>query len=204
MRFQLRWFRYVLATLVLSTLAIPALAQQPSGGGGIGVGVKAGATFSTLNQTNVSDVFATRAGFIGGVFLGGNRPGILGVGVDVLYERTGARDAGGTGKIDMDYIDVPVYARINLGTQSKQGISAYGIAGVDLSFLMKASLSATSSDVTSSFERPDYGAVFGFGVEITRLVIEARYTEGLSNILKDKSAEVKSRRFAFMVGLRFN
>ncbi|MDP7340064.1 MAG: hypothetical protein QF786_12165, partial [Vicinamibacterales bacterium] len=47
--------------------------------------------------------------------------------------------------------------------------------------------------------------VVGVGVELTRFIIEARGTWSLRNIAKDAAgADVKSKTFAVLFGLRFN
>src|SRR5581483_8515682 len=107
--------------------------------------------------------------------------------------------------LDLDYLDVPVYARINAGSSSTSGVSGYGVVGVDLNFLLKAKASGSTTDLTSSFERADYGLALGFGVEITRFVVEGRFTRGLGNIAKETGAAVtKTQTFAIMFGVRFN
>lgn len=182
----------------------PPPASTSSGHGGIGIGVKGGLLFATIAEAGEPNAFKNRNGIIGGLFLGGNRTGIVGVGVDLLYARKGGKDPNSSTTLDLDYVNVPVYVRINGGSSSLNGVIGYGIVGVDLNFLLKGKLS-TGEDVKSEFERADYGFVVGGGVEITRVVVEARFTQGVGNIAKDKSASVlKSKSFAIMIGVRFN
>jgi hypothetical protein len=47
--------------------------------------------------------------------------------------------------------------------------------------------------------------VGGAGIELGRFILEARGTWGLRNIAKDfEAAELKSRTFAILAGVRFN
>ncbi len=195
--------------LALLVAPIPVFAQQQASTGnsqhheGIGIGVKGGPLFSTIDE--VDNSFSNRTGFIGGLFLGGNRGGVVGVGVDLLYARKGGKDPDSRDTLDLDYINVPVYARINIGSSSRQGVSAYGTVGADLNFLLKAQVSSGGGDIKDQFERADYGVAAGVGVEITRLIIEGRFTRGLGNIAKDKRAAVlKTQTFAVLIGVRFN
>lgn len=199
--------RIGLVALLLA--AIPAQAQQPpppqntQRADGIGIGIKGGPLLATIDE--VDSDFANRNGFIGGLFLGGNRNGTVGVGVDLLYARKGGKDPDGDTTLDLDYINVPVYARINLGSASRRGVSAYGTIGADLNFLLKAEVSNGGGDVKDEFERADYGVAAALGVEITRLIVEFRFTRGLGNIAKDKDdAILKTQTVAVMIGVRFN
>ena len=195
-------------------LPLPALAQQPDGtqpadstNNGIGIGVKGGLLFSSLSEEGEDEAFKTRNGVIGGLFIGGNRRGVVGVGVDILYARKGAKNPdGGDEKLNMDYLNVPVYARINLGSSNiNKGVIGYGVVGVDLNFLLKSKLSTGGEDLTDQFKRADYGLVLGAGVEISRALVEARYMKGLGSIAKHSTdPELKSTAFAVMVGFRFN
>jgi hypothetical protein len=189
-------------------LAVPVTAQQggtPQGDrqGGIGVGIKAGPLFATIDD--VDNSFAKSTGLVGGLFLGGNRGGTVGVGIDLLYARKGGKDPDSDAKLNLDYLNVPVYARVNIGSSNRNRFLGYGTVGVDLNFLIKGKLSVGGSDVTDQFERADYGIAVGFGVEITRLIVEGRFTRGLGNIAKDKDdPELKTQTFAVMVGVRLN
>jgi hypothetical protein len=194
---------------LVALLPLPALAQLPASQAsstrheGFGIGVKGGPLFSSLSVEDVDDLFETQTGFIGGLFMGGNRPGILGVGVDLLYARRGANIEGIDDRITMDYINVPVYMRINAGSSSLSGAIVYGTVGLDLNFLLKSKLGG--EDLTDDFQRADYGLAVGVGVEITRFLVEARYTQGIGNIAKDKDDPVtKAKTFAVMAGFRFN
>ena len=152
MQTQLRKLTRTIGVLALIAAPIPALAQQPPAAPpppatsyssqannheGIGIGVKGGFLFSTIidTTTTVAQNNQYRTGVLGGLFIGGNRAGLVGVGVDLLYARKGEKEADGS-TVDMDYINVPVYARINLGSASWNGGSVYGVAGVDLHFLL--------------------------------------------------------------------
>ena len=61
-------------------------------------------------------------------------------------------------------------------------------------------------DVSSNFEDFDLAAVFGAGVSVGSLSLEARYTFGLTNVDATgvaSAAETKHRVFALMAGVSF-
>ena len=217
MHTQLKHVLRAIGILALIAIPIQALAQQPAAPTtppatyqpqnheGVGVGAKIGPLFASFDEAG--EDFSNRTGFIGGLFLGGNRAGVVGVGVDLLYARKGTKDADGTFTYDLDYINVPVYARINAGSSSRSSVSGFGIVGVDLNFLLKARAKSGSSsvDIKDNFSRADYGLALGFGVEITRFIVEARFTKGIASIAKNKNdPELKTQTFAVMFGVRFN
>jgi hypothetical protein len=189
-----------IGALALIALPLPALAQ------GIGIGAKVGPLFSSLSETDVDEGFENRTGWIGGIFIGGNRAGRVGVGVDILYARKGANEPGTDQSINLDYLNVPIYARVNIGSPSRGGASVYGIGGLDLNFLIRSKL-GTGQDIKENFKSADYGLALGLGVEITRFLVEGRYTRGFGSIAKDAvdfDGDVKTRSFAIMFGVRFN
>ena len=194
--------RLVRAMCVMALLAAPGTALAQSRHGGIGAGIKGGPLFASFDKGSTYSN-SNRTGFIGGLFLGGNRPGVVGVGVDLLYAKKNTKDPITGAKIGTDYINVPVYLRINLGSSSTSGVLGYIVAGPDLNFLLKAR--SGSTDIKGNFERADYGYVVGAGVEITRVILEGRYTKGLGNIAKKTTDPVtKSKSFQIMIGVRFN
>jgi len=62
-------------------------------------------------------------------------------------------------------------------------------------------------DVSDSYEKFDLGVLAGGGLEISRIIFEARYNWGLMNVLKNSGAfsgELKNQTFALIGGIRFN
>jgi hypothetical protein len=171
--------------------------------GGIGVGIKGGPLFSSLNSDVVSSPLDTRTGWIGGVFLGGNRHGVVGAGVDILY----ARKKVGTpsGDATLDYLNIPVYLRINGGSSSLGGVNVFGIVGPDFNFRLKGKLNFNDG-LDNQMESADVGLAVGAGIEITRFIVEGRYTKGFRNIKKDLTTgdKITTTSFSVMFGVRFN
>ena len=189
---------FVMALLI----AAPAAAQ------GIGIGVKGGPVFTTLDFSgDVVEGLETenRTGWMGGLFIGGNRPGLVGVGVEINYIKRRVRDTESGLVSSVSSIDVPVYLRLNGGSRSLDGVNFYGIVGP--AFEINLAADEDGEDIKDSIEDFDLNLVIGGGVEITRFIVEVRYMKGLRNIAKDLSefdASAKSNSFAVLFGVRFN
>lgn len=186
--------------LLLGLLASPVHAQNADG---IGVGLKGGLLFSSLDFGRNDDFLENRTGLIGGLFIGGNRGGLLGVEADIFYARKGSRVPTNR-DLDIHMLEIPVLLRVNAGSRSLSGVALYGLAGPAMDFRLKSEFNGI--DIIDFTEGYDVNLVFGAGVEITRFLAEVRYNHGLRNISKNFSGsnEIKTRAWAVLVGLRFN
>lgn len=198
---RLSQIRTVLAlALLLGTLASPVYAQNAEG---IGVGLKGGLLFSSLDFGRNDDFLENRTGLIGGLFIGGNRGGLLGVEADIFYARKGSRLPTNR-DLDIHMLEIPVLLRVNAGSRSLGGVSLYGLAGPAMDFRLKSEFNGL--DIVDFTEGYDVNVVFGGGIEVTRFLAEVRYNHGLRNISKNfsQSSEIKTRAWALLVGVRFN
>jgi hypothetical protein len=193
-----------MVALVVGASATPALAQSSGRDPGVGVGVKGGLLFSTLDFGDNDDFLANKTGFIGGLFIGGNRGGVLGVEADIFYAAKGASIDGTGEDYDIRYLEIPVLLRVNGGARSLSGVSLYGLVGPAMNFRLKSEFGGI--DIVDRTEGYDVDLVLGGGIELTRFLAEVRYNHGLRNISKNFSAsdEIKTRSFALMIGVRFN
>jgi hypothetical protein len=164
-------------------------------------GIKFGPTFATFSSDALD--FSTRTGLHGGIFFGGNRDGAVGVQTEINWIRKSAKtDPFGLG-IRIDYIQVPVLLRLNAGSSSSSGFSAYGIVGPAIELKIADEVDGFTLD--DGFEGADVSLVFGGGVEIARIIVEARYAKGLRRINDTFSnlTEIKSQTFTILFGIRF-
>ena len=187
----------VVASLVPMLLASSGLAEAQ----GVGVGVKGVYLYSSFDFDDASDVIESNNGWMAGLFFGGNRDGRLGVmGEFNIQAKRGEADMEG---VTIYYAQIPVLLRINGGSRSTSGVSGYGIIGPALDLKIGEDLGDLAN--TDEIERVDVSLVAGVGVEISRFIIEGRGTWGFRNIAKGtEGADVKTRTFAILVGLRFN
>ena len=180
-------------------------APPPSGGAnhqGFGVGLKGGFLNTKVPSTTAQAV-SNKGGWIFGLWFGGNRGGVVGVEGEIMYAKKSS--AVGTNVTDAFLLEIPILARINMGSESLNGVNVYGLIGPGFDILLRSKLNG--ADVKAKYESLDIGLIIGGGVEITRFLIEAQFNKGIKNVLKGTGAtttDSKSRAFAMMFGVRFN
>jgi hypothetical protein len=94
----------------------------------------------------------------------------------------------------IDYVQVPLLLRI--GNSGKAGASLYAVAGPTFGVLVR------NQNVTDELKSTDLGVVVGAGVTVSRLLLEARYTIGLTDFNKGGTV-YKNRVLSLLVGLHF-
>lgn len=166
-------------------------------------GVKAGANFSTVSGSAVSDA-NTLAGFNGGVYFKLPLPGShLAIQPELLYSGQGFQDNSGgfTSTQHFNYFNIPFllkythFSGLFVETGPQAGVLTSASAKGD----------GISVDDKSYYHSADFSWVFGVGFKIptTPLSIDARYDLGLSNI--QNSSQTGStgsvRNGSFQIGL---
>jgi hypothetical protein len=190
-------FRPLARVAVLLVLAIIASASAAAA-----QGIKFGPTFTKFSSDALD--FKTRTGLHGGIFFGGNRPGPIGIQSEINWIRKNTATEVSGQNIRIDYLQVPVLLRVNVGTDSPNGFAVYGIAGPAVNVKIGDDIEGVTID--DGFEGADVSLVFGGGVEVTRIIIEGRYEKGLRRINKSFSdfTDIKSSAFTILFGIRFN
>jgi hypothetical protein len=190
----------VLALLFTLTCAAPSAAQ-------ISYGAKVGVNFAEVSFDADEDVPTSgRKGLLAGLFV--TIPlGWLTVQPEAIYTVKGTSlDIGGvTSDYIVDYVEVPVLARLRLLR------NGYAVAGPSMAFRVRARNRIAFGGSTEEFdlddvvESFDLGIVGGVGLDAGRWVVDARYTHGLSDIDTDSSDDVRMRNRVFSVsaGIRF-
>jgi hypothetical protein len=181
----------------------------PGGSGpraeGFGIGAKIGPLFTSYTAASCDGCFNTNTGWEGGIWFGGNRGGRLGVMGEVLYAKKKQEQANLTGAT-LQYLEIPILLRINIGSRSRNGISVYGLVGPVFDVNLKASIG--DQDVKSNYQSLDIGILGGAGIEITRFLVEGRFNKGLRNVLNSNNVigfgDIKTKSFAVLFGVRFN
>jgi len=171
---------------------------------GFGIGVKGGVLFSSFSNARAD--FDNNAGWQLGIFFGGNRGGVLGVMGEILYGKTNLPGPV-AGTAEQFFLEIPILMRLNIGSNSLNGVSFYGLVGPVFDVNLKTE--QNNLNVKDNYNSLDIGLIAGGGVEITRFFVEARYNWGFKNVLQTNSSitnvqDLNTRRFAAMVGFRFN
>jgi hypothetical protein len=189
--------------------AVPAAAQTAA------LGVKAGVNVANIQFIEEEEhiEFDSRIGFTGGLFVVWPADARVALQLEGLYSQKGARLAA-TGvdlSFELDYVDFPTLLRVT-STRNARGVSFHGFGGPSFGARVRARATGTfegtsgGSDLGDELEPFDVGLVAGGGVEIGRVVIDARYTWGLTNINRNPREDdttIRSRVFAVTAGVRF-
>ena len=164
-----------------------------------GVGVKGGVLFADLSSDAVK--LDKKTGFEGGLFIDGSRDSVVTAQIEFNFLQKKA--ASGSSDVKLNYVEVPVMARINIGSRATNGAGVYILAGP--SFQAKISETVGSSTSSDGFQGFDIGLVGGVGFEAARIGVEGRYTKGFRQVNKTFSStnELKSQQFAILASIRF-
>src|SRR5882724_2865665 len=190
-------------SLLFALLALAASAVLYAQGE---AGLKGGVSFGNIsNKGLLPGNLDTRTGFAGGLYLG-YRVGFIGVGLEGLYARRGAKSdqSFATAQTRLDYIDVPAYVKVSLPTPLVQ---PFAYAGPQVSFEMRCHTAGDSdcpAAATSGRKKTDYGAVFGAGVRFGGLGLEGRYVYGLRDLKLNTVTDThsyKTRTFLILLSI---
>ena len=203
--------------LLVSTIIV--LYGMPSMATTIGLMPKVGLNLaSMIVDTEVEATLekSMKLGIVGG--LGAEIGlGTLAVEADLLYSQKGLNIKGEvlTVKIEdttkIDYLAIPIIGKAVLPAGA---MNIFIGAGPEIGMLLSAKetkkiegvgeSSEETTDVKDDFESTDLGLVIAGGVEISNLIIEARYVLGLSDISKDKEKKAKNSTISILVGYKFS
>jgi hypothetical protein len=184
------------------------------------VGAKVGGTSASLKYSNPAEDpgYGHRIFIGGGAFLVQPISGPLALQVEGLYMPKGAERTETLGGTDvtttlmLDYFEVPALARVYLARTRARNVYLFGgpFAAMRLNAKLKEAAgrpvtSGVTTDISSDVKFFDYGLVLGGGVDISRLVIDARYSWGLTGVEKDvpSSDSIRNRTFAVLIGFRY-
>ena len=156
------------------------------------IGVKGGINFTNLYVDDVEDE-NMKVGFNLGLFA--KLPVARGLSIqpEVLYSSKGSKITyggvlgSGEYRFNLNYVEVPVLAVINLGEHFN--IHAGGYAAYLAQSNIKEEVDDAPNDPIANlnednFNRLDYGLVGGLGIDIQNITIGARYNYGLKEVGK--------------------
>jgi len=205
---------------IVVTVCLVALMPGVAAAQSIGGGVKGGLSLADVpNITDgvdaASDIMERRIGYAVGGFVAIRFGNGFSIQPEALYTQkgVGATASGGTAssefRLKADYVDVPILGRFTFG----KGLRGYVFAGPSLNFLISAKAksgffgTASEIDVSEDVESIEAALVLGGGIEIGPLLVEARWSEGLTNILVDgmspAGTALKTRTLLVLGGIRF-
>lgn len=194
-------------TFAILLASAPALPAQDRG-----LGVKGGVNVATQQVSGEADapVPSVRIGAVVGAFYILPVASWLGLQVEGLYTAKGSKleSFGISSTAQIDYVEVPLLARVQLGTGHRH---YYVEGGAAPAFRVRARAvtsftGATESlDITDQVETIDLGVVGGGGIVLGAFSIDGRYTFGVRDVDADKtdSSRTKNRVLAVTAGYRF-
>ncbi len=168
--------------LVVLTSSTAAWAQ-------VGGGIKAGVNFAKVSGSD--DDPGRRIGSTAGVFLTLGQK-LVALQPEVIFSMQGSEFTLGTAKVD--YFQVPVLLRI--GSSAKNKASVFGLVGPSFGIRIR------EEGWDDPIKRTDVGLVVGAGFTVSRLLVEARYTAGLTDF-SEGSGAFKHRVWSLLGGLVF-
>ena len=190
-------------------LAALALALAPAADAQIGL--KAGLNTSFLGGDDIGTDAEPRLGFVGGVTARLNVNPAFAIQAEALYSQKGDRlpgfaDEGGDIVTALDYVEIPVTARIGvpLSPLLDAGVSLGAAAGIPINARKKDD----DGEFGSIDAKTDFGAVIGVDVGSGPFYVDGRYTHGFTRAIEEDSAlgiepDAFNRSVSFTFGYRF-
>ncbi len=172
-------------------------------------GPEAGVSFSKYGKDAITNDF--KSGAIGGVFLTYSILNTFAVTTKLLYSQKGAAFEATDTKQTLNYVEVPVIGRFFLNKEGNFRPNIF--VGPSFGFLAGANNKVGSNDrvaiegYKNTFNNFDFGVTGGLGLNFlispeTYLIIDARYTHGLSDITI-ANGNVNNSAFGLTAGLSF-
>ncbi|MBE3126139.1 MAG: PorT family protein [Acidobacteria bacterium] len=201
----------------LAVLFVAALVPQNLAAG---VGIKGGFNFSNISfkpaeQFPEMPDFQDMRGLTGGLFFSLNL-GFIGIQPEILYSRRGMMyelDTENKLEYMADYIEGLVLVKLSILPVGPIRPVIFG--GPSYGYLLKATGRMTTpegtevADVADMFEKTEWAAVFGAGLDFKLagilLTVDGRYHMGLTNISTEVEVgqTVKNKGFSVLVGIGF-
>jgi outer membrane protein with beta-barrel domain len=184
---------------ILGSMLMVALTSSTAAWAQVGGGIKVGVNLATLSGFNDPST-AERVGITAGGFLTVGLAPMIAFEPEVLFSMQGSKLHFGASGVSsdvtakLDYVQVPLLLR--LGNSGKAAASLYAVAGPTFGILVR------NQGVADQLKNTDVGVVVGAGVTLSRLLLEGRYTAGLTDFNKGGTV-YKNRVLSLLVGLNF-
>lgn len=151
------------------------------------LGVEGGIDMANFVGTNVSDIFASRLGFVAGVFADLPLIPSLTLQPEILYEQKGGKYNGTA--YELNYVEVPVLLDVT-----------FGIPLLNPGILLGPSFAANIAGV-ANINQTDIGLIVGAQATLSQFLFSGRYEIGLTNV--NSTQNVQNGTFTLLVGLSF-
>ena len=145
------------------------------------IGIKGGGVFSNISKV---DNTKQKLGFVLGLYIEAYIPASsISIQPEFLYARYGAANSEQDAKVVLDYIQVPVLAKYNLGLLGEK-VKPSIYLGPYVGFISKAEQEVNSekTDLEPVVKDAEIGFLLGTGIKLNSMGLDLRYTQGLSSI----------------------
>jgi hypothetical protein len=197
-----------LVCVVMMASAVDASAQ------GLGYGVKGGVTLADLQEAGEEDSgsFDFRTGFVVGGFVTWPLGGRLVFQPEGLFTQKGQKvdQGGGTSTAKLDYLDVPLLVSYRLMGSPERHFAVFGGPAVGIRVRARSSGtfgggSTLETDISDQVKPTDFSVVGGLAYHRGRLVLDGRYSWGLSDIDEESGDDfkIRNRGISFLAGWNF-
>jgi len=206
---------------MIAALAAVGVGSAQAQMNGMTVGVKAGLSISNISfdEDELDEDNKSLPGLVAGVFASKDLRDRFAVQIEALVSQKGVKFenfalSGEDLKVRLTYFEIPVLARYSF-TMGAAGAGEprriHVLAGPTFGFKAADSQKLGDEDLEDDFQQDlkgaDVGLAIGAAFEMRKLLIDLRYTFGLTNINDDFDEDdlsLKNRSFAITVGWRFN
>ncbi len=149
-----------------------ANAQVRQADAGIGFGIIYGIVYPAFSSVDFPNI-TNKTGWKLGIFFGGNRDGTVGFWGKLLYKvKKGSFYGDEFGEFEAKYLDIPFGLRVNVGSSSRNSVVGF----VDVGAIVSLNVSKLDdANIAEDYLGTELGYYVGFGVEITRLIVEFRW-----------------------------
>jgi hypothetical protein len=196
-------------TGIVCLLTLAATAAIPAGAAELRLGPLAGANAATISVTNPEpwNAYGTKTRPIFGAIAELRLGPSLSLAVEPAFVGKGftLTESDETMRADLDYVEVPLYAKYRL---TRGSVRPYVGGGAFLGFLRRAEMDG--ADFKDEVKDTDAGLAFGGGIELVSgsatLFLDGRYALGLTNIsasLDDTDSEARNRGLQVRAGVTF-
>ena len=195
-----------LALFVISLLGLPGAinAQSP-----VDFGIKGGLNFATFHGSD-SD-YETLSDYTVGIAVDISLPALpIDIESGVYYSHKGAQADGGSVRLNVEYIELPVLAKYNLGLSDL--LNPHIVLGPYAGYAINSNARGITfsnvdslEDFTNEF---DFGLMGGLGadlnVAVTTVNIQTRYSYGITSVFDDGfDADANNGVFSIVAGIMF-
>lgn len=167
---------------------------------------KSNGSNNTVTQPNYDD----RKGFGLGLFYNYELHEEVAIELNVLYSQKGTKEKNSESLLKINYIEVPVLLKLRLISLKNfifaLFVGSYAAFELNTEFYVPVPEEGTIPEVPLEFDPNrvkgmDFGLIFGGSLQMGNITLEARYSEGITRVIKDGNA--KNSVLTFMVGYGF-